>query len=94
MVQITNCDLVSRFFYFVPEVALIQGGYFSGRYENYSATKRRRSGFENGKLLGSDGYRFVNVAMCDSPEVFYPSLGEAQIGEPVIIRRDLEKDED
>lgn len=85
---------MSRFFYFVPEVALIQGGYFSGRYENYSATKRRRSGFENGKLLGSDGYRFVNVAMCDSPEVFYPSLGEAQIGEPVIIRRDLEKDED
>lgn len=94
MVQITNCDLVSRFFYFVPEVALIQGGYFSGRYENYSATKRRRSGFENGKLLGSDGYRVVSVAMCGSPEVFKVGLGEMQIGEPVIIQRDLKKNED
>ena len=93
MVQITNCDLVSRFFYFVPEVALIQGGYFSGRYENYSATKRRRSGFENGKLLGSDGSRVVRVAMCDSPKVFYSGLGETQIGEPVIIQRDLKKNE-
>lgn len=45
-------------------------------------------------LQASDGDRCVSVYMCDSPEVFYPSLGEAQIGEPVIIQRDLEKDED
>lgn len=45
-------------------------------------------------LQASDGDRCVSVYMCDSPEVFYPSLGEAQIGEPVIIQRDLKKDED
>lgn len=45
-------------------------------------------------LQASDGERRVSVYMCDSPEVFYPSLGEAQIGEPVIIQRDLKKDED
>ena len=45
-------------------------------------------------LQASDGERRVSVSMCDSPEVFYPSLGEAQIGEPVIIRRDLEGNRD
>ena len=45
-------------------------------------------------LQASDGERRVSVYMCDSPEVFYSSLGEAQIGEPVIIQRDLKKDED
>ena len=45
-------------------------------------------------LQASDGERRVSVYMCDSPEVFYPSLGEAQIGEPVIIRRDLEENKD
>ena len=44
-------------------------------------------------LRASDGYRVVNVAMCDSPKVFYSGLGETQIGEPVIIQRDLEGDE-
>ena len=45
-------------------------------------------------LGGADGSRVVRVAMCDSPEAFYSGLGETQIGEPVIIRRDLEGDED
>ena len=45
-------------------------------------------------LQASDRERRVSVYMCDSPEVFYPSLGEAQIGEPVIIRRDLEENKD
>lgn len=45
-------------------------------------------------LQASDKERRVSVYMCDSPEVFYPSLGEAQIGEPVIIRRDLEGNRD
>ena len=45
-------------------------------------------------LQASDGERRVSVYMCDSPEVFYLSLGEVQIGEPVIIQRDLKKDED
>ena len=45
-------------------------------------------------LGGSDGYRVVNVVTCGSPEVFEVGLGEMQIGEPVIIQRDLEKDED
>jgi len=44
-------------------------------------------------LGGSDGSRVVRVAMCDSPDVFYSGLGETQIGEPVIIRRDLEGNE-
>ena len=43
---------------------------------------------------GADGSRVVRVAMCDSPKVFYSGLGETQIGEPVIIQRDLKKDED
>ena len=45
-------------------------------------------------LQASDRERRVSVYMCDSPEVFYPSLGEAQIGEPVIIQRDLKKNKD
>lgn len=45
-------------------------------------------------LGGSDGHRTVSVATCGSPEVFKVGLGEMQIGEPVIIRRDLEEDED
>ncbi len=45
-------------------------------------------------LGGSDGSRVVRVAMCDSPKVFYSGLGETQIGEPVIIQRDLERNED
>ena len=45
-------------------------------------------------LGGSDGYRVVNVVTCGSPEVFEVGLGEMQIGEPVMIQRDLEKDED
>lgn len=94
MVQITNCDLVSRFFYFVPEVALIQGGYFSGRYENYSATKRRRSGFENGKLLGSDDSHDACVVICNSPEMYKSDRGKSQIGEPVAVKRDLKKNKD
>ena len=43
---------------------------------------------------GFDGHRTVSVATCGSPEVFKVGLGEMQIGEPVIIRRDLEEDED
>ena len=45
-------------------------------------------------LQASDGDRRVSIYMCDSPEVFYTSLGEAQIGESVIIRRDLEGNRD
>ena len=45
-------------------------------------------------LGGSDGYRVVNVVTCGSPEVFEVGLGEMQIGEPVMIQRDLKKDED
>jgi hypothetical protein len=45
-------------------------------------------------LQASDGDRCVSIYMCDSPEVFYLSLGEAQIGEPVIIQRYLKKNED
>ena len=45
-------------------------------------------------LQASDGERRVSVYMCDSPEVFYSGLGETQIGEPVIIRRDLEGNRD
>lgn len=45
-------------------------------------------------LRASDGYRFVNVAMCDSPKVFYSGLGETQIGEPVIIQRYQEENKD
>lgn len=45
-------------------------------------------------LQASDGDRRVSIYMCDSPEVFYTSLGEAQIGESVIIQRDLKKNED
>lgn len=45
-------------------------------------------------LGGADGSRVVRVAMCDSPKVFYSGLGETQIGEPVIIQRDLKRDED
>ena len=45
-------------------------------------------------LQASDRERRVSVYMCDSPEVFYPSLGEAQIGEPVIIQRYQEENKD
>ena len=45
-------------------------------------------------LQASDGDRRVSIYMCDSPEVFYTSLGEAQIGESVIIQRNLKKNED
>lgn len=76
----------------------IAGGKLGGLSEKIVKTQRRISIITKeceGPLVlgGSDGSRVVRVAMCDSPEVFYPSLGEAQIGEPVIIRRDLEGDE-
>lgn len=67
--------------------------------ENIAKTQRDIYALTNGcagplGLQASDGERRVSVYMCDSPEVFYPSLGEAQIGEPVIIRRDLEGNRD
>ena len=46
-------------------------------------------------LEWSDGRRTVRVTTCDSSEMFDSAeLGEEQIGEPVIIQRDLKKDED
>lgn len=42
-------------------------------------------------LQASDGERRVSVHMCDSPGVFYSGLGESQIGEAVIIERELEE---
>ena len=76
----------------------IAGGKLGGLSEKIAETQRGISiitkGCEGPLVLGgSDGSRVVHVAMCDSPEVFYPSLGETQIGEPVIIHRDLEGNE-
>ena len=76
----------------------IAGGKLGGLSEKIAETQRHISTITKEckgplALMASDGSRVVRVAMCDSPEVFYPSLGEAQIGEPVIIRRDLEGDE-
>lgn len=42
-------------------------------------------------LQASDGERRVSVHMCDSPGVFYSGLGKSQIGEAVIIERELEE---
>ena len=77
----------------------IAGGKLGGLSEKIAETQRGISiitkGCEGPLVLGgSDGSRVVRVAMCDSPDVFYSGLGETQIGEPVIIRRDLKKDED
>ena len=77
----------------------IAGGKLGGLSEKIAETQRGISiitkGCEGPLVLGgSDGSRVVRVAMCDSPEAFYSGLGETQIGEPVIIRRDLEGDED
>ena len=77
----------------------IAGGKLGGLSEKIAETQRHISTITKEcrgplALRASDGYRFVNVAMCDSPKVFYPGLGETQIGEPVIIQRDLERNED
>lgn len=77
----------------------IAGGKLGGLSEKIAETQRHISTITKEckgplALRASDGYRFVNVAMCDSPKVFYSGLGETQIGEPVIIQRDLKKDED
>ena len=77
----------------------IAGGKLGGLSEKIAETQRGVSiitkGCEGPLVLGgSDGSRVVRVAMCDSPEVFYSGLGETQIGEPVIIRRDLKRDKD
>lgn len=77
----------------------IAGGKLGGLSEKIAETQRHISTITKeceGPLTlgGSDGSRAVRVAMCDSPKVFYSGLGETQIGEPVIIQRDLEKDED
>ena len=77
----------------------IAGGKLGGLSEKIAETQRHISTITKEcrgplALRVSDGYRFVNVAMCDSPKVFYSGLGETQIGEPVIIQRDLKKDED
>ena len=77
----------------------IAGGKLGGLSEKIAETQRGISIITKGcegplALGGSDGSRVVRVAICDSPEVFYSGLGETQIGEPVIIRRDLEGDED
>ena len=76
----------------------IAGGKLGGLSEKIAETQRHISTITKEcrgplALRASDGYRFVNVAMCDSPDVFYSGLGETQIGEPVIIRRDLEGNE-
>lgn len=77
----------------------IAGGKLGGLSEKIAETQRHISTITKecrGPLTlgGSDGSRVVRVAMCDSPKVFYSGLGETQIGEPVIIQRDLKKDED
>ena len=77
----------------------IAGGKLGGLSEKIAETQRHISTITKEcrgplALRASDGYRFVNVAMRDSPKVFYPGLGETQIGEPVIIQRDLERNED
>lgn len=77
----------------------IAGGKLGGLSEKIAETQRHISTITKeceGPLVlrASDGYRFVNVAMCDSPKVFYSGLGETQIGEPVIIQRDLEGNKD
>ena len=77
----------------------IAGGKLGGLSEKIAETQRHISTITKeceGPLVlgGADGSRIMRVAMCDSPEVFYSGLGETQIGEPVIIRRDLEEDED
>lgn len=76
----------------------IAGGKLGGLSEKIAETQRGISIITKeckGPLAigGSDGSRVVRVAMCDSPKVFYSGLGETQIGEPVIIRRDLEGNE-
>lgn len=76
----------------------IAGGKLGGLSEKIAETQRHISTITKeckGPLVlrASDGYRFVNVAMCDSPKVFYSGLGETQIGEPVIIKRE-KKNED
>ena len=77
----------------------IAGGKLGGLSEKIAETQRHISTITKEcrgplALRASDGYRFVNVAMCDSPKVFYSGLGETQIGEPVIIQRDLERNKD
>ena len=77
----------------------IAGGKLGGLSEKIAETQRHISTITKEckgplALRASDGYRFVNVAMCDSPKVFYSGLGETQIGEPVIIQRDLEGNKD
>ena len=76
----------------------IAGGKLGGLSEKIAETQRDISIITKEckgplALRASDGSRVVRVAMCDSPEAFYSGLGETQIGEPVIIRRDLEGDE-
>ena len=77
----------------------IAGGKLGGLSEKIAETQRHISTITKeceGPLVlgGADGSRVVRVAMCDSPKVFYSGLGETQIGEPVIIQRDLERDKD
>ena len=77
----------------------IAGGKLGGLSEKIAETQRHISTITKEcrgplALRASDGYRFVNVAMCDSPKVFYSGLGETQIGEPVIIQCDLKKNKD
>ena len=77
----------------------ISGGKLGGLSEKIAETQRHISTITKEcrgplALRVSDGYRFVNVAMCDSPKVFYSGLGETQIGEPVIMQRDLKKNKD
>ena len=77
----------------------IAGGKLGGLSEKIAETQRHISTITKEckgplALRASDGYRFVNVAMCDSPKVFYSGLGETQIGEPVIIQRYQEENKD
>ena len=83
----------------IDHACKIAGGKLSGLSEKIVKTQRYISIIAKeceGPLTlgGSDGSRVVRVAMCDSPKVFYSGLGETQIGEPVIIQRDLEGNKD
>ena len=80
----------------IDHACKMAGGKLGGLSEKIVKTQRYISKECEGPLTlgGSDGSRVVRVAMCDSPKVFYSGLGETQIGEPVIIQRDLKKNED
>ena len=77
----------------------IAGGKLGGLSEKIAETQRGISIITKGcegplVLEGSDDFQAVSVTACGSPEMSEPDVSYPQIGEPVIIQRDLKKDED